>query len=270
MELTSKITKTEKDLLKQDKEKVYFHSNYDFLSCHKGFRPCHIHTILGNAGGGKSTLIRSLIIDVLCNRPAKKVLLWLSEETRLQFLTEFGYSDFEEFKNDNFLIYSEMDAKGKTPRQIFEDIEIIVRNKEVDILIYDNITTSKLYMDRTVAEQSAFCTAIKNAASRWAIPVVLVAHTNANITENYEKIINMNDIRGGKTLINLSEFFYILQTFYIESDRFMTLRITKHRGFSLKNLIYKLVYSPKARLIALSKNIPFDDFKEAYKQRNKL
>ena len=270
MELGSKLTNVELKILEDEKAKKFFHSNFSFLNVHNGFRNGHLHMFMGSAGGGKSTLTRSMVIDVLCNRPPRKVLLWLSEETRLQFLTEFDCSNFREYLSESFFIYSEIDRGDVSSEQIMSDIQNIITENRIDILFYDNMTTSQTYMGKTVADQSSFVKRIKIAATTWDIPVVIIAHTGAQITENYNQIINMNDIRGSKDIVNQAEFFYILQTFYEGSKRTMTLRIIKHRGYVLDDLIYHLTFSREVKLISIAAPIPFEMFREAYRQRNQL
>ncbi len=270
LDLNSKLSKTEINAIDELSDTVYFHSNYGFLNAHKGFRPSNVHMFMGVSHGGKSTLVRSLLIDVLCNSNKRKILLWLSEESKNEFLTEFYKSRFKDFTNDQLLVFSEMDYDNITDSQILPTIEQIVSENNVDILFYDNITTSKIYMDKKISEQSSNAKKIKRLSHDLDIPVIVMAHTGAMITENYNSIISMNDIRGCKSIVNFAQFFYIMQTFHQGEKRFSTIRITKHRGQSIAGAIYKIEYAAKPRIYACSPAISFSQFSEAYKQRNKL
>lgn len=267
--LTTKLGKTEQKILLDEKNTTHFNSNFRFLKAHNGFRPGNTHVLLGTSGGGKSTLVRSIIVDLLCNIPKRKVLLWLSEETRLQFLTEFNYSQFDEYENNDFYIISEMDNE-LSDEGLIRKIEDIVFSKKIDIVVYDNLTTSQMYMGKSVSDQSKASKLLKKMATAWNVPMFVVAHARADITENYNNIINMNDIRGGKDIVNQAEFFYIMQTFFSGNSRMTTLRMVKHRGYLPSDFIYQLNFSAKNRLFFSSDGIPFKKFKEAYKSRNKL
>ena len=62
--------------LLKERDKVHWYSDYHFLNEHKGHRPGALHLYLGVAHGGKSTLMRSLLIDALkkCDKD-KKILV---------------------------------------------------------------------------------------------------------------------------------------------------------------------------------------------------
>lgn len=267
--LSGKMSDTQQRVLKSEQEKKHFYSHFAFLNNHNGFRNGNIHTILGVSHGGKSTLTRTLIVDVLANRPKKKILLWLSEETRLEFLQEFIASNFTEYDEDQLLIYSEMDNQVNDHTTL-KHIEDIVIQKNVDILFFDNITTSRIYMDQQIQVQSQRASLLKKFANAWNIPIVIIAHTKAEITENYNGIINMNDIRGNKSIVNISQFFYILQTFTSGVKKFSTLRLAKHRGYVVSDTIYQLIFAKPVKMFALGEAIKFDDFAAAFKNRNKL
>lgn len=267
--LSGKISDRQSAILKKEKERVDFFSQFDFLAGHNGFRKGNIHLFMGVSHGGKSTLVRSLIVDILCNRPKKKILLWLSEETRLEFLQEFSQTGFTEYSEDQLLIFSEIDnpmGEGK----MLQTIENIVISKNVDIVFFDNLTTSKIYMDLAPAGQSSRIALLKKFATNWNVPLAIIAHTGAGITENYSGIISMNDIRGNKTIVNVAQFFYIMQTFIDGTNKISTLRIVKHRGFLVESTIYKLVFIPKAKMFGAGVAIDFAGFSTAYKNRNKL
>ena len=59
-----KITKTENDI-----NFTYHDSQFEFLKIHNGFRPGELHMVIAPMGGGKSTLIRTMIYDQLKFKP---------------------------------------------------------------------------------------------------------------------------------------------------------------------------------------------------------
>jgi hypothetical protein len=184
-------------------------------------------------------------------------------------MLEFSAAGFDEYEKDQFLIFSEMDH-NLNEKQTLKAVSDIVTEHQPDIVFWDNMTTSRCYMDKKVDIQSQVAKLIKNYADQWDIPIVVIAHTGANVTENHSGIINMNDIRGGKSVVNMIQFFYIMQTFFDGNDRTVTLRTAKHRGYVIDGPMYDLRFSRKAKIFIQSRGIKFEDFKNAYKNRNKL
>jgi hypothetical protein len=78
-------------------------------------------------------------------------------------------------------------------------------------------------------------------------PCVIFTHTNATIKAGMKSFIDQNDVRNTKTLVNISEFFYVLQTFVINSNVCTTIRVTKHRGTDIGHKMYGLDYCGKTR-----------------------
>lgn len=269
---TAKMDSIEKQSLDQLLETVYYQSNFQFLRSHKGWRPASIHTFLGTPGGGKSTIVRTLIIDFLCNcKKGETIVILLSEETRLEFLSQFNKSQFNE-NLEQLVIISEIDLmeQYRDKRKVWMHILDLLKELQASIFVFDNITTSQMYMDLKVEDQGKFALAISSLCRKLQIPIILIAHTNANVTEGINRLIDMNDIRGSKTIVNISHFFYILQRFVLATTIYPTLRITKHRSQEVEGSIYFLQYHKKSRIYAMDKPLSFSDFKQAYKSRNTL
>lgn len=245
-------------------------TNFSFLKEHNGFREGKLHTLLGVSGGGKSTLVRSLLIDLITNNQEKKILIWLSEETVDDFKSELAKANIQ--KKDlleNVFLASELEVEQKD--FMFFTLDQCIKENQIDFLIFDNITTSELYLNKSVGDQSRFCSELKQLVQRYQIPCLAVVHTGAQITETLTRLIDQNDIRGSKTLVNISEFFYVLQRFIFSNDKiFPTLRITKHRGQDVDSKIYFLNYTKERRIYISDRKITWENFKEAFKKRNTL
>ena len=265
----------------KERAQVSWYSDYKFLMEHNGHRPGAIHLYMGVSHGGKSTLIRSLIWDALRRCPAdKKVLVWLSEETEHDFLIEFIMAGHTLPKDDlitlisKLLIHSEMKWPEFFKRGDIENKNDYMRETfardDIDIIFYDNITTSEFYCDNHPSEQSTFVWELKELISNVKTPLILVAHTASEISENTPRFISMTDIRGSKTIVNLVQFFYILQRFSIEDTYFPTLRILKHRGQTVKDTMYYLYFDKEKNIYNKDKKIDFNSIKEAFRQRNVL
>ena len=85
----------------RDRLNFHFSTRLSFLDEHKGLRKCCMHTILGRASGGKSTLVRTVIADLVENNPDIKISLWLSEESEMDYLANLWAleKDISKFKN---------------------------------------------------------------------------------------------------------------------------------------------------------------------------
>jgi len=262
------LTKEEVAIWKKQSETRQFASNFQFLLSHNGWRRGKLHALLGASHGGKSTLVRTLVIDALCAN--KRVGLILSEETKVEFLTELSHSKFDDKLLENLFIMSELDNDIEGPRDFFEKLDEFHGADKLDIIFYDNITTSAAYMDKGFELQAKVARKLKKFTSLNEIAMVIICHTGAGVTTNYNNLIEMNDIRGSKSIVNLIEFFYIMQTFHIGEQRNNTLRITKHRGQEVKNTMYMLYYFQSRRIFGKDEIVNFNKFKEIFKQRNKL
>ncbi len=267
------IGDTKLEILRKESLKNQFSTDLTFLSEHNGWRRGNVHVVLGASSGGKSTLLRTCLIDALAsNNGELKIGVILSEESKLDFLTELNFCGAITPLLKRLLVFSEQDNPDevKTQRDWFREAKTMVDSGEVDILFFDNLTTSMTYEAMTPKEQSNMAMALKRFATKMGVPVVVFAHTSAEITETYGRIINMNNIRGGKTIVNLAQFFYIMQSFYTNDARYNTLKITKHRGQEVKENLYQLIYEPKARVFRESIRLKFDTLKEIFKERHVL
>ncbi len=268
------------DLIKE-REKVHFYSDYKFLNAHKGHRPGNLHLYLGVAHGGKSTLIRSLILDALKRVGTdKKILVWLSEESENDFLIEFSMAlrGFDQadaisiFKK--LVVHSELSFskhfKNEDVSNKFKYFKDAIGRSDIDLIFYDNITTSCFYMDQQIETQSFFIKEVKEVVGEINKPLIFVAHTGADVTESSHRLINMNDIRGCKSIINVVQYCYILQRFHIGEFYFPTLRITKHRGQTVDNKMYYIKFDKEKNLYVEDRYLEFEEMKENYKRRNVL
>lgn len=251
---------------------VHFNTKLSFLNAHNGLRRGSIHTVLGTAGGGKSTLIRTILRDFIFNKQNQglTVSVWLSEETCKEYKIQLmhGMPASEELKRGVMISEEEY---------LDESLDFFIRKQELicpDIIIYDNLTTSRFYDSADTKEQNSVFRKIKTMTKKINCATIVVCHTGAEVSDSMDRLINMNDVRGSKSIINGSEFVYILQRFEIsetgENRFFPTIRITKHRGQELVHNMYFLQYMKELRAFVSDSAIQFEKFKEAYGLRKKL
>lgn len=273
IEYCANIGQEQMEILCEESKKIHFSTNLPFLSAHKGWRRGNLHIFLGTSHGGKSTLLRTCLVDALSSNSGKtRVGLVLSEESKLDFLTEFNHSGKMGEILDRLFIVSEQDhpEKFSNAKDWFHQVKKMCDLGQIDILFFDNLTTAAMYEGATINDQKTICLGLKRMATTLNIPVVIVAHTGANITDSANGLIEMNDIRYSKMIVNLAQFFYIMQTFKQEDGRYTTLRITKHRGQEVKSTMFQLFYYSSVRLFMEAERIAFSKIKELFKNRNKL
>ena len=241
------ITTEELKLWIEQNDTKFFETVFNFIDTHRGWRKGKLHTILGTASAGKSTLVRSVTADFIANtRNKQDIGIILSEETEIDFLTEFYRSKIE--KLNRIHTFQELEQNFKTVNEYFNRLKIWIKQHDIKCLIYDNLTTSFAYMDRNANEQALVAKFLKQLAMELDIPVIAICHTGANVKENQKELITMNDIRGSKTIVNLSEFFYIMQVFYQGDKRHTTVSIKKHRGQDIGGNVFKLKYNSENRM----------------------
>jgi archaellum biogenesis ATPase FlaH len=247
--------------LKREHDKIQLYSGLGFLKEHRGLRRGKIHLLIGNTSTGKSSVTRLLIEDFVQQNNGKKIVVWMSEENREDF--EIGMINTKINIRENELVcLSEHDKVNCKKERIFAEIA------DSDFFIFDNLTTSYLYGQKPEA-QSSFAMELKAEVSKANTAALIVAHTN-NIMEGAGRLIDLTDIRGAKTIVNIAEYAYVLQMFTIGNTRFQTLRILKSRGFSIENANFMLGYDTKNKRYVGDAELPFLKIKEFNNARNKL
>ena len=255
--------------LLKDNDEVYLKSRFNFLNAHNGLRPGCIHLILGVSSAGKSTLMKVLIKDSVDEK--KSVFLWLTEEDK-----EDVSVTFKDMPDDDKLklvdVYCEIDPDQQviTEDNFWMYLDDKLNSTYPSSIILDNITTSFLYAEKGSRIQLEVIKKLKQYARKFKIPIVIFAHTRDECSDSMNRLIEINDIRGTKSIINLVEYLYILQRFQINETYFPTIRIKKHRKHSVDNYLFRLVYSKIKNTYTHDMLLTFQDFKKAYSQRNTL
>lgn len=242
-----KISDSEIESIKKNISQFSNKTGLKFLSQHLGMKNKKMHLFLGTPGGGKSTLRNSLIMDFLFNNPDKIVCLHLSEESIDDFKVDLVSNPSMMKYLDRIRVTSEQDDPIDKPMEEFDDfIESIIKSN-AGLFVFDNITTSDFYGE-TPREQAASSKKIKQALEFLNCPVVLFAHTDSTVKTFNRRMIDQNEIRGSKKIVNLAEFLYILQTFEQNDIVYTTLRIVKHRATAAENKIFRLYFNKETRI----------------------
>lgn len=246
--------------------RLEINTGLNFLLNVSGWRRGSVSIILGTTSSGKSTIVRTIISDILAKNSKTKISCFLSEETSGEYSLEL----FKAFNNTSFEkridFYSEQECIDENESasllsKAFEDGN--------EILIYDNITTSDLYNTKTPQEQSKFSNNLKRAANKTNKALICVAHTN-NVDKIAGKLVNSSDIRGSKNLPNIAEFFFINHQISASENLYNYIQIEKHRGQSPANKFFMMMFDRKRNIFSSDLAVKFDKFKEMHKTRDKI
>jgi ABC-type glutathione transport system ATPase component len=266
LHIRDEITRKAKQYMKRT---CQFQTDLGFLKQHYGLRKGRVHLVIGTSGGGKSTLMRTIMMDFLENNPTKSICLWLSEESVEDLEDEMIDLPINHPNLDAVLHpYSELDeSRG---RLSCVNINEYIKFNQNSLLIFDNITTSELYEGKSFESQLSLIKSLKRIATNNDIPVIVVAHTSGDVGKYSKKLIDLNDIRGNKTLSNKAEFAYILQSFQIDNKKFQTIRVEKSRAYTVEDPNFHLVWDANKRCYRCSEPVSFDWLKEKYRGSNSL
>lgn len=244
------------------KNRLDFNSNYNFLTSINGWRKGKVHVVLGTTSSGKSTLVRSIIWDLIQSNKLPNVACFLSEESTRDYSLEL-YEAFRSLEfEDRVLFFSEQGTQDKV-----EELNKAFKS-DSNVLIYDNVTTSLLYGEK-FEQQSTFALRLKDAAAATNKAVIIIAHTN-NVHRNSRDLIDSGHLRGSKTLANIAEFFFINHQLSAKGNLYNFIQIEKHRGQKPDSKIFRMLYDEERNIYGRDVVNSFDDFKEMWKLRDKL
>lgn len=266
--MKAKLLDSEIETLKIQNETQNYASGFAFLNSHKGLRNGKIHSVLGRKGAGKTTFLKSICTDFLCKNKESKIYLHLSEELEHDYI--LGLSRNLKDELNRVEINSEQsNNKLRDPNKVLDNIYTSAKEYNADLVVIDNITTSRLYMDLPIKAQSDISVRLKGLAIHLDRPVILAMHTKKEISENHPTLIDDSDVRGCDSIGNIAEFFYVLQWIRIEETIFPTMRITKHRGQRCTHRMFTLNYSDMGDCYFSDREINFKEFKERFSKRNR-
>jgi hypothetical protein len=265
--MTLYFTDKEQAAFEASLKEVHFSSTLGFANSTKGFRRGNMHLFIAGTGGGKTTLTRTLLRDLLFQPgPAPIVCVWLSEESLEEYKALLSMGLPSDDRLLNTMAFSEQDKPEATELLFFEWMEM----HSPDVLIFDNITTSKFYSDKRPHEQAAFASKLKNVIKKTKCAGLIVAHADSQQTNQKGGLLDINNIRGSKAICNLTEFAYLFQTFKTPKAIYSILRIAKSRSQNVIHDTYLLTYNPLTMSYTSDAAIPFEKFKEVYNERNRL
>ncbi len=254
---------------KADNETVQIESSLGFVRAINGFRRGSLHLVLGTTGGGKSTLVRTILSDFLKNKKNHDLSLglWLSEESLDAYKQQLAVSMTETEDLKRTEAFSELDLSKEDDPEVFFSW---ARAVKPELLIFDNVTTSMFYADQTPKHQLGFVSKIKKLAQEINSAIVLIAHTDSKTKDGGGRLIQVEDIRGSRSVSNLVEFAFVMQKIEIGNIIYNMVNISKYRSQSPEERLFQLKYSKEKRAFIGDVPVDFKKFKEIYNARNQL
>lgn len=249
------------ELMKKEREKINFRSNFGFLMSHGGFKKGCFHLLVAPMSSGKSTLNKSLIEELTDN--GKRVLVWLSEEDKINYSIDFNFNPeliyFIEESKKEYLNYKDGITSLKMACDEFEP----------DIIIFDNITTSILYQDHISMVDKIDCIhQLRRLITNKKIPMFMIAHTKKEITQNLHRMITIEDVRGFAAFAMTVEYAYCMNVFHNNGEIYNILNIAKKRFSNVKESYFFLGFD-KGKYVT-DYFISFEKIKQIFKKRDKL
>jgi hypothetical protein len=249
------------------KNEVHFKSRFKHLQAHNGFRPGELHTFIAEKGGGKSTLVRAWVIDMLLQD--KRVYIRLSEERSQPYfdaIVEYLGPDYAH-KSSTLIVDSEIEiGQDELGDNYIDSLQARTIASNAQILIIDNFTTSAL---ARVAPntQERFAVNLRQMAMDSDIPVIVVAHTEKGYS-NKKGIATGDNIRGNMTLSNTAAYIYTLTVFHQLAGRPAILFIDKARFHpSANKKLFMLSYEQETYVS--DRPMTFDDVKVVLRDAQK-
>jgi ABC-type cobalamin/Fe3+-siderophores transport system ATPase subunit len=266
MSLKKAVSQFEMQVHTDQRDKVAFASRYEFLKAHKGIRPHCLHGMIGTTGSGKSTLLKCIITEAAAG---KIVLVWLSEESITEYQELIAFLDKSVLKNILFVEEKHISQDYKTDQEKFlQYFEQMVEESGCEVVFIDNITSSAFYNMRFgLYGQGRTAEYLMNfVKSKCA--VFYVAHTETGITDNYNKVVAPENMRGSKELAIVTEYMYIIQKFTTNDKIYNVLRVAKFRHHKEAAGWYALKFEHQSYIG--DSRVPFELINKIFKSRDYL
>jgi archaellum biogenesis ATPase FlaH len=193
-----------------------------------GFILGEISIVSGLNGSGKSSWLNCISLNAI-QRGFKvamfsgelmkeKVKVWLNQVAAgREFVKKvYGYDDFyyvpkdvtakiDAWTKDKIFLYD--NKYGRNWSRLLESIKTVVEQKDVNLLILDNLMTLDLdaFSGDKNDRQSSFVNSLADLAKQANIHIILVAHPRKSLT-----FLRREDIGGSGDITNLADNVYII------------------------------------------------------------
>lgn len=267
MTIKRPVTDFEIQTHRDKNDQVFVHSRYEFLRKHNGIRPDSLHLLMATTGAGKSTLAKCIAAEVAAHF---KILIWLSEETVEEYQELIHEMDKSVLSNIFFVEEKEIEEQFKeNQKDFFEYFEQMVEEVDPFMILIDNATTSAFYNQRfSLWGQNKAAEFLKDFPKRTGKAILCVAHTDSKVTDNFNKVVSPENIRGSKELALNAEYLYIIQKFTSNAKIYNLLRVAKFRHHKEAAGWYALTFEQNAYVG--DSEVPFSLVNKIFKSRDYL
>jgi hypothetical protein len=252
-------------------------SCFSFLKNHNGIRPGCLHSIIAATGASKSTLVRSILLELAIK---SKILLLLNEESCEEYSLDMNLalrnSGMKEENIErvmkNIICIHEVDDDVPTSmnpedeRNFFKYIKQKIAQTQAEIFVYDNITSG--FISRlNPSMQNEASKEIIGLCRRMKIAMIAVLHTVKDLKPNI--MTRSEHVRGVAIFPINSSFVYTLSMFSYDGKKRAVLWNTKARGYpEADGKKYELTYNQKHRLYVADNNLTESGLVEIYEWMN--
>ena len=263
--LKKPVSDFEVDMHTKLRDETVYPSRYEFLKGHNGIRPNCLSGLMSSTGAGKTTLVKCIIAETAGYD--KKVMVWLSEETVVEYQELIHFLNKSCLKNIVFVEEKEIPDEYKdTQERFFEYFEQMVEQAGCDIVFIDNVTSSAFYNQRYGIHGQNKSAEFLRGFTKRVCEIFYIAHTESRITENYSQVINAENIRGSKELPLMTEYLYIIQKFTSNSKQYNCLRVVKYRHHEDAAGWFSLTYENRSYIG--DSRVPFNLINKIFKSRD--
>lgn len=273
---SAKMHDYEIEALNEVAKERHFETSLRFLMAHNGLRREKLHVFAAPSSSGKSTMAKTIFYDFLTNNPNDKVGVFLTEESEQEFKVDLAKTGLDEAHLDRIFVTSEEDQGNiVNADHLMKAIHVFMEEVKPDILILDNITTSAAYQDIPTAAQGSIIKRLKMCSRHHNAALIVFAHTSAEASNMKMRLLEPNDVRGSKHIVNHAHFFYCLQQIHCKtatglSNSYSFVRIHKHRGQVVEMKMFIFKFDREKLIYSGDSFINFDDLKKLFEKREGL
>lgn len=273
--VTGILSQEEKESTLKARNENRFKSSLLAFKSTNGIRPGEFSVIVGQSGNGKSSLCKTISMN--CGAGFVKCYHLLSEEKTSVYKSTIA-SAFEKAtggkSTDKFLenLYFDSmldwDKKEMNMKTFFEHIENVIHSLAVEMIIFDNFTTSFLG-SLPINQQAEAVQELRALASHYDIAIVGVFHT-AKGTDIYKKVVNGEDVRGNASSTNGGSYNYILVTHFRADKPRAFLTVEKARYHPEANQkVYELLYDKDLQIYIGDTKSSYENIIQSMDEANK-
>lgn len=258
----------------EDSKKRHFFTTFQHLDAHFGIRRGCYSVYMGTTGCGKSSLVKTVGLQA-SSTPNAKVLFWLSEEKKAKYakgMDQYCRMMGLDLSNIGFFEESSIDQEMiKTHEDFLRYFTEVVLMTNADIVIIDNISTSRFYGPQTsLKEQGRTVEFFKKTSQDLDIALVAVIHTSSHVSDNMGRLFTTEDVRGIRSISLEASYFYAIQKFTRSGEIFNFLRTLKFREHANAAGTYHLKYDPAISLYVGDEKVQFDMVKKIFNESDRL